>query len=1153
MRTGTSAHRLGRPRTGAQIRVPSRSAACGPWAWIGVLAAAIAGTAWAGAGSAAAEVRILDLNLRVEVENALGIQPGYAIGRSDMARLRVVDVSGSSYDVRDLTGLEHAVNLVHLDVRGNRVTDLQPLANLQRLERIELGGNGVTDISPLAANEGIGPGDQVFLADNPLSAESIQELIPDLEARGVYVGYLDDHGDRISTATPLAVGGAVHGGIGRTSDADYFSIDLSSAADITIFTTGGGDTRGRLLTSIGGPLASDSASGAHGNFLIRERLQLGRYYVRVDGSRGPYTIHAVQGEAVRFADAGLSALITSALGDLGRDGATSSELATLTGMLDGRLRGISDLGGLEFLVNLATLRLNRNRIRDVSELSSLVGLSHLDLEGNAISDIAPLVANAGLGAGDHVFLGSNRLSEHAVASAIPALESRGVFVGYADDYGNTMDAATALLPLGGETSASIYPAADRDVFRLQVAATTDVAIYTTGELDTVGALFDAAGRQLAASDNTGGRKNFMIAQTLPPGDYYVQVRGVDATVRGPYVLAAHEDPNAAVLPDLNLRAVIADGLNKPPEAEISMADMAAMASLSAAGLGIQDLAGLERAVNLSHVDLDDNVLTDIGPLAHLPALANLRLMGNRISEIGPLLMNPGLGAGDRVHLQDNPLSRTAASVDIPALVDRGVAVGFADDHANRRSGATLLALDGKRSGWIHREADQDYFRLDVAASTDVAIFTNSDVDLLGTISDGRGVSLVTDDDGGADANFFMRTSLAPGDYYVNVDGYEDAVGPYVVHAIRDTSVEIPDERLRVAVEGAFNAPDGATITSGGLASLQAFAAPSARIERLDGLGHATNLRHLVLRHNRIDDASALSGMAELVGLDLEGNDISDIAVLAKNAGLAEGDKVVLAGNPLSETAVDVQVPSLEERGVFVGFLDDHGDRTGSATMVSPGVRVAGALSTVRDEDVFRFETSDVADVVLYTTGSTNTQGRLSGGGSRRLATNDDGGFGRNFMIRRRLDSGVHYVTVTGSGRGFQAIGPYVFHFEMAPTAPPENIMVVRSGDSMVVTWDAVPSDASGGTITRYVVVATPSDGGNPLTCEAGPDANGCTLEGLDGVEYVVTVEAVNAVGFGPVGTVTPAPPTQEVLSLTPFWRGWRLALAESPAPSQSDE
>jgi hypothetical protein len=54
---------------------------------------------------------------------------------------------------------------------------------------LDLWDNQIGDISPLVDNEGLSTGDEVYLSENPLSPDSINIYIPQLEARGVTVEY----------------------------------------------------------------------------------------------------------------------------------------------------------------------------------------------------------------------------------------------------------------------------------------------------------------------------------------------------------------------------------------------------------------------------------------------------------------------------------------------------------------------------------------------------------------------------------------------------------------------------------------------------------------------------------------------------------------------------------------------------------------------------------------------------------------------------------------------------------------------------------------------------------------------------------------------------------------------------------------------------
>ena len=96
------------------------------------------------------------------------------------------------------------------------------------------------------------------------------------------------------------------------------------------------------------------------------------------------------------------------------------------------------------------------------------------------------------------------------------------------------------------------------------------------------------------------------------------------------------------------------------------------------GNNITDISPLSGLTNLKGLWLNGNNITDILPLAGLTNLMRVGLRHNYISDISPLVANTGLGSGDEVLLNDNPLSYSAIKTHVPALQNRGVTVEFGD-------------------------------------------------------------------------------------------------------------------------------------------------------------------------------------------------------------------------------------------------------------------------------------------------------------------------------------------------------------------------------------------------------------------------------------------------------------------------------------------
>ena len=91
--------------------------------------------------------------------------------------------------ISDISPLANLASLTVLFLFGNQISDISPLANLTSLTWLYLYDNQISDISSLVDNEGLSEEDYIDLRWNPLSSDSVNICIPQLEARGVDISY----------------------------------------------------------------------------------------------------------------------------------------------------------------------------------------------------------------------------------------------------------------------------------------------------------------------------------------------------------------------------------------------------------------------------------------------------------------------------------------------------------------------------------------------------------------------------------------------------------------------------------------------------------------------------------------------------------------------------------------------------------------------------------------------------------------------------------------------------------------------------------------------------------------------------------------------------------------------------------------------------
>ena len=442
---------------------------------------------------------IPDANLHRAIERRYRKPYGQAITSIEMDELDYVHSPSS--EITDLTGLEFATNLKDLILPDNRISDISPLQGLTRLERLDLSQNALVDVAPLRALQEL---EEVNLSDNGIS-----DVSPLANRSKLHTLSLDRNA--ISTIAPLT-------GLDRLRTLSIRDNAIANLSGLPPF-------KDLQTLMLGGNAISDLTPLNRSRLPFLRRLDVDRNSIRdIEPLTSMTWTTWVNLSKNRIAD--LSPL---------RDAMLSLRNLELA---DNEL---VDIEPLKSLTDLRYLVLAGNRIQDISALEPWPPkLRTLQLQRNAITDIGPLARNEEFPNTTDIDLRHNRILGQDDLLAVIA--SRRVVLHFDDDHVDALDAAATPLGIGGQQPGVIDPWYDVDVFELETDGSLNIAMYTTGGVDTHGWLHDDSGRELAYDTDDGERNNMLIERRLDAGTYRIVVAGHHRSAHwkpeGSYVLNA---------------------------------------------------------------------------------------------------------------------------------------------------------------------------------------------------------------------------------------------------------------------------------------------------------------------------------------------------------------------------------------------------------------------------------------------------------------------------------------------------------------------------------------------------------------------------------------------------------------------------------------
>ncbi|MDE0636556.1 MAG: leucine-rich repeat domain-containing protein [Candidatus Poribacteria bacterium] len=309
-----------------------------------------------------------------------------------------------------------------------------------------------------------------------------------------------------------------------------------------------------------------------------------------------------------------------------------------------------------------------------------------------------------------------------------------------------------------------------------------------------------------------------------------------------------------IIADSNLRAAIAEALDKEDSAPITLEEIATLTTLRASNRDIRDLTGIEAAVNLENLWISGNPITDLSPLAALKNLNGLAAWDMAIEDFSPLAELTNL---KWLELFNTPIPDISPLAGLTSL-ERLRLYGTETENLAPLAGLTNLTL------------------LQIANNE-----TLSDVSPLAGLINLEWLDLHRCDSLSDISSLARLTKLE----YLNLN-HTRRVYDYSLSPLSGLTGL---RRLRLAENRISDVSSLARVIS-----LERLDLPQNQIVDISPLSSLTGLRELYLHENRISDVSSLAGLINLEWLDLRVNQISDISALD---GLATRTHISWLKNP----------------------------------------------------------------------------------------------------------------------------------------------------------------------------------------------------------------------------------------------------------------